>query len=89
MPSRPMNLTMALMFSSAVFNSAQKFPPAVWVWLRFNPLLLAIELSRDAALWQRAINIHHLAYLYAFGIGACYLGHLAFRKMKPVFADVL
>jgi lipopolysaccharide transport system permease protein len=82
-------LTMALMFSSAVFYSAQKISPAAWVYMRFNPVLLAIELARDAALWQRALNHNHLAYLYASGIAACFLGHLAFRRMKPAFADVL
>ena len=82
-------LTMALMFSSAVFNSSSKFPPAAWAILRFNPIMLAIELARDAVLWQRPINYHHLSYLYATGVGACYLGHAVFRKMKPAFADVL
>lgn len=82
-------ITMALMFSSAVFYSAQKIPAAAWVWMRFNPVLLAIELARDAALWQRPLNTTHLAYLCATSIAACYLGHLAFKKMKPAFADVL
>ena len=82
-------LTMTLMFSSAVFNSAQKFPPAVWSVLRFNPVLHSIELARDAALWQRPLNLNHLAYLYAVSLATCYLGHLAFRRMKPAFADVL
>jgi lipopolysaccharide transport system permease protein len=82
-------VTMALMFSSAVFYSAHKIPPALWTWMRFNPVLLAIELARDAALWSRPINLPHLGYLYAIGFAACYLGHAAFRKMKPAFADVL
>lgn len=85
-------LTMVLMFSSAVFYSAAKITagsPAAWAVLRFNPILLAIELSRDAGLWGRAINPRHLLYLYAAGLAACYLGHATFRKMKPAFADVL
>lgn len=82
-------LTLALMYASAVFFSASKIPAALWVFLRFNPVMLAIELARDAALWQRSLNYHHLAYLYASGLLACYLGHLAFRRMKPAFADVL
>ncbi len=84
--------TMALMFSSAVFYPAAKIianSPAGWAILRFNPILLAIELARDAALWSRPVNTHHLTYLYAVSFVACYLGHLAFRKMKPAFADVL
>ncbi len=82
-------LTIALMFSSAVFYSAQKIPAAAWVYMRFNPVLLAIELARDATLWARPINLHHLAYLYAVSLATCYLGHATFRKMKPAFADVL
>lgn len=85
-------LTMALMFSSAVFYPASKIvasSPAAWAVLRFNPVLLAIELARDAALWSRPLNLHHLTYLYAAGLVVCVLGHLAFRKMKPAFADVL
>jgi lipopolysaccharide transport system permease protein len=81
-------LSMSLMWTSGVFFSAQKFP-AAWVYLRFNPLLLAIDLTRDAALWARPINYNHLAYLYLTGLLVCTLGHLTFRRMKPVFADVL
>jgi len=81
-------ISTALMWASGVFFSAQKYPGA-WAYLRYNPLLLAIDLTRDAALWARPLNYHHLAYLYAFGIIACWLGHLTFRRMKPAFADVL
>jgi lipopolysaccharide transport system permease protein len=82
-------LTMALMFSSAVFYSAAKIPPEFWTFLRFNPLLLAIELARDAALWGRPLNYFHLAYVYGVGLAVCWLGHLAFKRMKPAFADVI
>jgi len=81
-------ISMALLWASAVFFSAQKYP-AAWVYLRFNPVLLAIDLARDAVLWNRPLHLHHLAYLYAVSFVACYLGHLAFRRMKPAFADVI
>jgi len=81
-------ISMALMWASGVFFSAQKYP-AAWAYLRYNPLLLAIDLSRDAALWARPLNYHHLAYLYATGLLTCYLGHLAFKRLKPAFADVI
>ncbi|SDS27563.1 ABC transporter permease [Opitutus sp. GAS368] len=81
-------LSTALMWASAVFFTAQKYPTA-WTYLRFNPLLLAIDLTRDAALWARPLNYHHLGYLYLTGFAACYLGHLAFKRIKPAFADVL
>jgi lipopolysaccharide transport system permease protein len=82
-------LTMALMFASAVFYSAHKIPEAAWAYLRFNPILLAIELARDAALWDRPLNYRHLTYLYAMGSVVCVLGATAYRRMKPAFADVL
>jgi lipopolysaccharide transport system permease protein len=81
-------LAMALMWSSAVFFTAQKFPTA-WLYLRFNPVLLAIDLARDAALWGRPLNFQHLGYLYATSLIVCYVGHLLFRRMKTAFADVL
>jgi lipopolysaccharide transport system permease protein len=82
-------LSMALMYSSAVVFSAKSIPPSIWIYLRFNPLLLAIEMARDAALWKRPLNLNHLAYLYVVSFLVCYLGHIAFRRMKPAFADVL
>ena len=81
-------LTMSLMWASAVFFSAEKYP-AAWQYLRYNPLLLAIQLARDAALWGRPLNFTHLAYVYAIGGIMCILGHQAFRRMKPAFADVI
>lgn len=81
-------VSMALLWASAVFFSAQQYP-AAWVYLRFNPVLLAIDLARDAVLWNRPLHLQHLGYLYAVSLAVCYLGHLAFRRMKPAFADVL
>jgi len=82
-------LTMSLMYASAVFYSAQKIPANAWFIMRFNPVLLAVEMTRNSVLWQRPLNPTHLIYLYGVSIGVCWLGHAAFRKMKPAFADVL
>jgi lipopolysaccharide transport system permease protein len=82
-------MTAGLMFASAVFYSARKIPSEVWAFLKFNPLLLAIEIARDGTLWQRLPNFTHLSYLTATSLITCYLGYIAFRKMKPVFPDVL
>lgn len=81
-------LAMVLMWASGVFYSAQKYPNA-WEYLRFNPLLLAINLARDVTLWQQPLNLTHLAYLYGVGALAALVGYLAFAKMRPAFADVL
>lgn len=82
-------LVQVIMFASAVFYSAKSIPPAAWMVLRFNPVLLAIELARDVALWHQPLNLERLGYLYGLGLLTCYVGHYAFRKMKPAFADVL
>ena len=82
-------LTMALLFASAVFYSAHNIPAPAWTWMRFNPVLLAIEQARDVALWARPINVTHLGYLYVVGLVAVFLGHAVFRQTKPAFADVL
>ncbi len=82
-------VSMALLFASAVFYPMDVIPSAGWQVLRFNPMLLAIELARDAMLWQEALNFRHLAYLYLIGGGAAFGGLAVFRRLKPTFADVI
>ena len=79
----------ALMFASAVFYPASKIPATAWSILRFNPLLLGIEIARDGVLWHRSPNLYHLIYLWACGIAVSLVGHALFKKMRPAFADVL
>jgi lipopolysaccharide transport system permease protein len=81
--------SMALMYASAIVYPLSLVPPAAWRFLRFNPILLAVELSRNAVLWDRPMNFTHLAYLMCLGAGACVVGLWSFRKMSPAFADVL
>jgi len=81
-------INMVLLWTSGVFFTAQKYPQA-WLWLRYNPLLLAIDLARNAALWQQPLHFAHLVYLYAWGLGLSLLGYVIFRKTKPIFADVI
>lgn len=82
-------LSQMLLFASAVFYPLAKIPAAAWAVLRFNPILLGINLARDAVLWDQPLNYTHLAYLYGTGLAACYIGYAVFRRLKPAFADVL
>lgn len=82
-------LVTALMYASAVFYSAAHIPAAMWTFLRFNPVLLGIELARNTSLWEIPVNYHHLLYLYIVGFIVFSLGHLVFKQMRPAFADVL
>jgi len=78
-----------LVYASAVMYSSKIVPHTAWIFLRLNPILHAVELSRNAILWHRPLDLIYLAYLYAFGITAFVLGSAFFRKLKPTFADVL
>ena len=85
-------LTQVLMFASAVFYPAALISgkaPTAWLFLRFNPVLLAVEEARNVLLWNVQLNFHHLAFLYLCGLAAFWGGHVVFNRLKPVFADVL
>lgn len=82
-------LSMAIMFSSAVFYPTHSIPPEAWRILKFNPLIHAIELSRETALWNLPMNFTQLGYLYGVGLAVLILGYWTFYKLRPAFADVL
>jgi lipopolysaccharide transport system permease protein len=80
---------LALMFASAVFYPVSQIPANVWLFLRFNPLLLVIQEARGTAFWGLPINFTHLVYLYAFGLVAWFVGATLFHRLRSSFADVL
>lgn len=82
-------LSVVLMYASVVFFPPERIPARVWVFLRFNPVALAVDLSRHALLWDLPLNTAHLLYLYACGILTFLAGHAVFIRLKPAFADVL
>jgi lipopolysaccharide transport system permease protein len=82
-------LVLALMFASAVFYPVSLVPDPVWIFLRFNPLLLVIQEARGTAFWGYPLNFTHLAYLYALGLLAYLAGATVFQRLRGSFADVL
>ncbi len=85
-------LSMALMFSSAIFYPAAMIArqsELAWSILRFNPLIHAIELARDVILRHQPVSLASLGYLYAVGLASAAAGYWVFRKLRPAFADVL
>jgi lipopolysaccharide transport system permease protein len=78
-----------LIYASAVFYSHRIVPHQAWVFLRLNPLVHAVELTRGVLLWHQPMDNASLAYLYAFGIAAFTGGSAFFGRLKPAFADVL
>lgn len=81
--------SMALMFCSAVFYPISSIPAYAWAILRFNPLLLAINIIRDVVIWHLSPNYLHIAYVAFSGIVAGLAGRWCFRRLAPAFADVL
>lgn len=82
-------LSLALMFSSAVFYSSSEIPEGAWRYLKYNPLIHAIEMSRSVLIWNEPFDIGRLAYLYFAGVLTLFVGYSIFRKTRYGFADVL
>lgn len=86
-------LTMTLLYSSAIFYSAEKaserLPDLLWQALNLNPLIHAIELAREVVLWRVPLDLSPLIYIYAVGVASCLIGYACFSAMKSSFADVL
>jgi lipopolysaccharide transport system permease protein len=81
-------LSVLLMFVSAVFYSFAQVP-AAFAFLRFNPLLLIVEMGRGAVLWQTAPNIGELAYTLGSGAVLFVVGQTVFSSLRGAFSDVL
>jgi len=79
----------ALFYASAVFYPSSRVPAPIYEWLRFNPVLQAIELSRDVLLWDIPLDPEKLIYLYVVGISSCIIGLFSFQKLRSGFADVM
>lgn len=82
-------LSLALMYASAIFFPLHLIPAVAWSFLKFNPLLLSIELARNAVLWDNPVNLVWLGYVAAVSLLVCVFGYTVFRKFAPAFADVL
>ena len=85
-------LVQVLVYMSAVFYPMR----LVWkapVWLQdlllLNPLLHAVESSRDAVLWHQPADPTMLVFLWTSGIVTCSGGYWVFHKLRPAFADVI
>lgn len=81
-----------LIYMSAVFYPLRllvKLPPWAHDALLVNPMLHAVESLRRVVLWHQSPAVSSLVFLWISGLVAYGLGYLAFRKLRPAFADVL
>ncbi len=86
-------LTQALLYSSAIFYSTNTVAGTnmefLLPFLHLNPVVHAVELSRDVMLWHIPIHYSDLAYLYGIGVFSFCFGFACFQKLKPAFSDVI
>jgi lipopolysaccharide transport system permease protein len=83
----------AMLYSSAIFYSTNKVKGTPMEFLlpvlELNPIVHAVELSRNVLLWQIPMHLTDLGFLYGFGVVTAVLGFTLFRKLKPAFSDVI
>ncbi len=82
-------ISMAIMFGSAVFYPSSKIPDAAFAFLKYNPVLQAIEMSRDVLLWHKSPETFGLVYLSLISVFTFYLGYFIFKALRDGFADVI
>lgn len=82
-------LSTAMLFVSAVFFPLSALPEPYRSWLRFNPLAIVIEQSRDILIFGRVPDITQWSLTMAFGVFLAWVGFAAFQKARRGFANVL
>lgn len=82
-------LNMALMYLSAIFYSVDNLPHRLRFFLKLNPLVHAVEESRNVLLWNMPPEWMGIFYLYLVGIILFIAGYACFIALRPGFADVL
>lgn len=82
-------LNMALFYASAIFYDISAIPEPINEWLRWNPVLQAIDLTREAVLWGDPVDLSRLGYLYGAALLIWLGGCFAYDRSKSAFADVL
>ncbi len=81
--------SLCMLWLSGVFYSARDIPPAAWNILKYNPVLLNIEIARDILLWGNTPNWIWFGYSFSSSFIVFLIGFWLFRTLKPTFADVL
>ncbi len=78
----------ALMFASAVSFPPEKIPAELH-FLHYNPLFQVVDLARKVVLWQQAMPVDNLLYVYASSLVVCVVGAIFFSLLRKSFAEVI
>lgn len=82
-------ITTALLFLAPIFYPPDLIPSWVAPYIAFNPIVIPIEMLRDAAIFGRAPDPYHFAVYTAAAVIIASLGYSFFKHLRPGFADVL
>jgi len=82
-------LALALLFASPVFYPASAVPAQWQLVIALNPVAILIEATRGALLYRTWPDAATLAWLWALGAAAAWLGFYWFQRTRRGFADVL
>ena len=78
-----------VLYASAIVYPIARIDPALYRFLKWNPLLHSVNLARDVLLWEQPMNLARLGYTYVAGIAVFLLGRWLFGRLQPAFADVI
>lgn len=81
--------TMAMMFLSPVFYSAEILPEELRQLMYFNPLTPVIEQTRNILYWGQHPDFGLLAMYWVAAFSITWIGFVWFQKTRKGFADVL
>lgn len=83
-------LSTFIFYTSAVFYAAASIPEPIFRYLRFNPILHAVEETRNLLLWEsHPVDWGNVAYIYLWSVALLAVGWFTFQRLKHSFADVL
>ncbi|MFO6423845.1 ABC transporter permease [Motilimonas sp. KMU-193] len=84
-----MSFITVLLFTSTIFFSLENAPALIQPILQFNPLTVPVEAFRNAAIFGTFDNWGIWGIYFASSVLFMLLGFAVFKRLKPVFSDIL
>lgn len=78
-----------MLFVSGIFFPISTLPSSMQTWLRFNPLAVVVEQTRDVLVFGTLPNYTTWLMMMGFGTLLAWSGFAWFQRMRKGFADVL
>ena len=82
-------ISTGLMYSSAIVYSPSRLPKYLSSVLYYNPVLILVDQSRRVIFWKLPLELFPVLYLYFSSIVILISGYIIFKRLRPLFADVL